>query len=490
MNVARGRIDASYVAPAFAIALLFYRFCNLDLVTLINDEPHLLDAAEQEAHGGAWVVASPISGTQGVHYGPVPTWFYGVVHLLFGASPLVSIVAMGLVVTIGQLVFLAMLVRLARGGTALFAALVALVASSPFDFAWSRTAWDNTILIGTFSCGALLLAEDELTTKRSVVAGVLFGLAIGSHLMVLPALIALFAVTVVCRRRRLRATLRAAVLAAVPALVINVPYILYLARLPKQPPAPHASGLTWSSATLASVVTTVLQPARVLSLDGIEYFFDESWGNFRAWLGPWSFVIDDASFAFVVGVLALAGLVVSLRRAPSPRVRKLAFLAFFAWIAHSLFLVADHLPPHPHYQHPVWWTVPTGIALLVVWLRARAPVAARGLLAGVWIMALAQFAFLPMWMTYVREQGGTRGIHYTTILSEEQAFMRRACSLGSDVVVENRTVMFDPAIDYIAKSEPACRNVTVSICKGTCPGSAGARAPLVYVGSTAHVKLP
>src|ERR1700748_3128434 len=108
------RVD---VLPALvAIAMLSYRFCNLDLVTFINDEPHLLAAAEDEAHGRGWVSGSPIAGTPGLHYGPVPTWFFGVVHTIFGSSALVSIVAMGLVVTLGQLVFLGLLTRFVRGG--------------------------------------------------------------------------------------------------------------------------------------------------------------------------------------------------------------------------------------------------------------------------------------------------------------------------------------------------------------------------------------
>ncbi len=465
-------LRADHLSAAVALLLLSYRFCNLDLVTLINDEPHLLAAAEQEAHGGAWVSASPISGTQGVHYGPVPTWFYGVVHLLFGASPLVSIVAMGLVVTLGQLIFLAMLTRFLRGGTAMFGALAALVASSPFAFAWSRTAWDNTILIGTFACGSLLLAEDELTPKRCLIAGTLFGLAIGSHLMVLPALIAMFAMTLWIRRRAFLATVRACTITAAPAILINVPYVIYLYKLPHPPPAPHVATASMHSFDIsdaaATVTTTFLQPARILSLDGIAYFFDDAWADFRNWLGNWSFVLDDASFAFVIALMALAGIFVSAFRAPSARTRRLASLASVAWVGHALFLAVDGLAPHPHYQHPVWWTIPTGIALLILWLRARSPHAARAIIGISWVFAIAQFSFLPMWMGYVRSHGGTRGIHYTTPLSEERAWMRGACSAGSNIQIENRTVLFAPALDYIASTEDACKGKSVVVCGGAC----------------------
>jgi len=470
---ARRWLRADHVAAALALLMLSYRFCNLDLVTLINDEPHLLAAAEQEAHGGSWVSASPISGTQGVHYGPVPTWFYGIVHLLFGASPLVSIVAMGLVVTLGQLIFLAMLTRFLRGGATMFGALVALVASSPFAFAWSRTAWDNTILIGTFACAALLLAEDELTPRRCLIAGTLFGLAIGTHLMVLPALMMMFAMTLWIRRHAFLRTFRASLITAAPAVVINVPYLIYLSKLPHPSPPPHLAtataghGLDVSDAA-ATFTTTFLQPARVLSLDGIAYFFDDAWGDFRGWLGGWSFVLDDASFAFVMALMALVGIFVSAFRAPSARTRRLASLALVAWVGHALFLAADGLAPHPHYQHPVWWTIPTGIALLIVWLRARSPSFARAIIGISWVFAIAQFSFLPMWMGYVRSHGGTRGIHYTTPLSEERAWMHDACSQGSSIQIENRTVLFPPALNYIASTEDACKGKSVVVCKGAC----------------------
>jgi hypothetical protein len=115
----------------------------------------------------------------------------------------------------------------------------------------------------------------------------------------------------------------------------------------------------------------------------------------------------------------------------------------------------------------VWWTIPTGLALLVVWLRARSPIASRALVGLIWIFALAQFSFLPMWMRYVRSHGGTRGIHYTTPLSEERAWMREACRMGNVVQIENHTVLFAPALDYLAHTEDGCRDHDVTLCGGS-----------------------
>ena len=153
--------------------------------------------------------------------------------------------------------------------------------------------------------------------------------------------------------------------------------------------------------------------------------------------------------------------------------------------------MADGLAPHPHYQHPVWWTIPTGIALLVTWLRARAPVAARGLVAGLWILALAQFSFLPLWMRYVREHGGTRGIHYTTVLSREEAFIDAACALGPKIEIENHTVMFPPAIEYIARASKACAGHEVRVCSGSCRGGPDTRRVMLrYADASARLAPP
>ena len=460
-----------------AIAMLSYRFCNLDLTTFINDEPHLLAAAEIEAHGGGWVSASPIAGTQHLHYGPVPTWFYGVVHVLFGSSPLVSIVAMGLLVTLGQVIFLAMLTRFLRAGLSTFAVLAALAASSPFAFAWSRTAWDNTILIGTFSCAALLLAADDLGARRCLVIGTLLGLAVGTHLMVLPVLILMLAVTFFTRRKDPKKILRRLALIAAPLLVVNLPYLFYLAH----PPAAVASASVAQAVTtphvappfhlgdaLATIALTFLAPARVFTAAGVSYFFDDAWPDLRAWISPWPASSMGSWIAFILAGSAIAGLVLTLRDATPSPTKRLALLALCSWLGYAIFLLVDGLDPHPHYQHPIWWTIPTGLAFLVTWLRARSPSHARWLVSAVWLVALVQFSFLPMWMHYVRARGGTRGIHFTTPLAEERTWMREACATEKNFAIENHTVLFPASLDYLASTERACADHHVDICDGSC----------------------
>ena len=495
---------AGPLAAALALALLAYRFANLDLVTFINDEPNVLRAAEAEAHGGGWVSASPIAGTQHLHYGPVPTWFYGLVHLAFGARPLASIVAMGLVVTLGQIAFAAILARVLRGGWLTFALVVLLVAASPFDFAWSRTAWDNTILLGTFSCGALLFVAGEPTLKRALGTGILFGLAVGTHLMVVPALAILFATMLWLRRDIWKRVLRAEAIAGAVIAVINVPYMGYLLNPSPSPSASRPAAATVTAITTAAshtfsiteaistIVLTFLAPARILTTSGSDYFFDDAWHDFLGWLGPWSLLTHDGWWVVVLAGLAFTGLYFAAFRETNVMRRRVGTVALALWVGHALVLLADGLDPHPHYQHPVWWTVPTGIVLLLLRLQDSRPELARVVGGGVALVALVHFAFLPSWMGYVRARGGTAGIHYTTPLSEEEAFVRGACAKGDRIALENHTVIFRAALDYLVKVEPACTGKEVSICAadGCLPAPGTTIVRIEYAGSPGGRLMP
>ena len=497
----RPRFRLDFVPVVFGVLLIVYRFANLDLVTFINDEPHLLEAADREAHGGAWALASPIAGTQRLHYGPVPTWFYGVVHLLFGSRPVVSIVAMGLLVTCGQIFFVWLLTRKIGGGPALLGALLALIASSPFSFAWSRTAWDNTVVLALFGGTALLYLDETLTTKRALVVGLLFGATLGSHLMVLPALVALFVTKLVFQRKNARKWLRSTCIIGGAALLVDMPYVVYLMRLrrPAVEAAMSATSIAASpphpfdvSEALSTIASTFLRPAHVLSVHGVSYFFDDAWRDLHAWAGPWSFVLDLGWLGNVLALAAVVGLVLSIAKPHSDPSRKLAIAALAVWVGHALFLLIDGLDPHPHYQHPVWWTVPTGLALLVTWLRARRPRLEGAALAALGAVALLQFCFLPLWMHYVRERGGTQGIHFTTPLMEEQNFLRLACPSSKKIAVENHTVIFASALDYLAKHEAACVDHTVEICAEACLPSEGTKIiRLGYANAVgAHLAAP
>src|SRR5688572_30137593 len=167
---------ARIVLVAAALGMLGYRFAHVDLAAFARDEPQFLAAAREQHFTGHWLSANPLYGNVGLRYGPTAFWFYGVVQLLFGDDPRVAVVAMGLLVTLGHLGFAWALTRLFDEGMVFFAVLVAWIASSPYQFQWSRLAWDLTSNAGVFASVALLCYR-ELRPARAIALGLVLGLA-------------------------------------------------------------------------------------------------------------------------------------------------------------------------------------------------------------------------------------------------------------------------------------------------------------------------
>ncbi len=88
-----------------------------------------------------------------------------------------------------------------------------------------------------------------------------------------------------------------------------------------------------------------------------------------------------------------------------------------------------------------------------------------------------QFLVNVAWMGYVRQRGGTQGVHYSTPLAAQQELIRRVCEESpSPVSLENYTVLFPHSLSYVAKTTPACQSVALSICgPWGCPPGASLR---------------
>ncbi len=448
------------LAALAALAMVGYRFAHFDLVSFINDEPIFLAAAHNQLQTGQWLSASPIQGTQGTTYGPTVFWFYGVVHLLFGPAPQTSIFIMCAALTLAHVALALAVTRLFRGDALLFAALLALVASSPYQFFWSRLAWDQMVNVCASWMVVLLCLPGPLGRMRQRLLGLAIGFALSSHLMVLPLVALILALLSLEHLQRPREWLRALAPVLGVALVVNLPYLTFLlARPPAPPPAP--GGFSW-----AVLGEQLLQPARVASSWGMGYFFDHLWPYFLQWTGrTGSWLLEHAgwSVAALVAVSA-AGLSLTLR-AREPEQRRLALLGLAVWLGYAGFYTLRGLNREPHYQFPSWWVVAVGVAGALHALRTRSPRWGTVATAGVLGAAGVQFLVNVAWMGYIHEHVGTQGVHYSTPLAEQQAIIRQACeeSQGS-VVLENHTALFPHSLSYVARTTPACQNVALTIC--------------------------
>jgi hypothetical protein len=460
---------ASAAAVAAALGMLAWRFANFDLVPFINDEPRLLKAASEQVATGRWAQAS-IPGTQGFTYGPSAIWFYGLVQLVFGRNPAASLAAMCALVTAAHLWLCAALARALKGGPILFATLLALLASSPYQFFWSRLAWDNQLVNALAAIAVALLAtRAQVSLARCAALGLALGFALSAHLMVAPLVLLVGAVLAVeWRRTPVDLLQRAGVVAAAIALV-NVPYALFLVRQPRpQVPPPESA---------ASLLERLLEIPRVATSWKLGYFFDAGWPDFvatlpapvQAALPAWT----GASVALCAG-MALAGLAALLAWGQAPA-RRLGALGLLAAVAYPVLYGVRGLALHPHYQFPVYWVVVAGVAGVLTAARSRPKLAvAAG--AVVWVIALGQFALVQRWMNFIRAEGGTRGVHYATPLAAQRELIRRACAAPQrELMVLNQTVLFPHSLQYVAFAEPACAGKRVTICPPSCALPAGGR---------------
>ena len=177
-----------------ALSLLSYRFWHLDLAPFARDEPQFLRASGEQLRTGRWLSANPLYGNLGLRYGPTAFWFYGVVQAVGGTDPRVAIVAMGVTVTLAQLALAFAVWRVFGGGAAMLGVLVAWVASSPYEFQWSRLAWDLTSNAAVFAAAALLCTYRDLRAGRALALGLAIGLGLATHPMLVPFALAVFAV--------------------------------------------------------------------------------------------------------------------------------------------------------------------------------------------------------------------------------------------------------------------------------------------------------
>jgi hypothetical protein len=449
-----------------ALAMVFYRLANFDLVSFILDEPHFLTAARDQVLTGHWVSASPIQGTQGTTYGPTVMWFYGAVHWLFGSAPQTSILAMCLLVTLSHLALALGVTRLFREDALFLAAVLALIAASPYQFFWSRLAWDQMVNVGASFTVALLCLPGPLGWGRRVALGLVLGLAISSHLMVLP-LVALTCL-VLAFEQRWRAKAVVATLGPVLAcaLLVNLPYLSFLRAHPPSPP-PASGTFSWSL-----MGEHLLQPARVASTWQLGYFFDHAWPDFLEWVGSAGrWMLEHAGWSVAV-LIALSGMGLLLNLLSTHiEQRRVAWLAVLCWLGYAAFYTLRELNREPHYQFPTWWLVAVGVAGALHVLRERIPRWGSVATGAVLLVACSQFAVNVAWMRYIRERGGTQGIHYSVPLSAQQTVMRRLCEEAQGtVVLENRTALFPPSLGYVAQTTPACQNVSLGLCAGwDCP---------------------
>jgi hypothetical protein len=460
MRSAQMKRAVGILLVAAALGMLSYRLIHVELAAFTRDEPQFLNAAREQLQTGVWVSASPLYGNMGLRYGPTAFWFYGIVQFFFGDDPKVAIEAMGLMITIAHLALAIALTHLFSEGIVFLAVLLAWIASSPYQFFWSRLAWDLTSHAAVVWAVVVLCLYKELHPGRTVALGLLLGLALSTHPMVVPFLLAVGLALAWELRRQQRDLMRLGGLLAAVIVAVNLPYIIFLLsssvvqRAPRHP------------LSLGAVVSLFLEAPRVATTWRLEYLFGPDWADFQNWLGaaarPCWVVSAVALAACTVG--AATGLATTLW-ASDVRQRRMGRMAVLSW-AGSVFLLAGlGLEQHPHYQCSAAWAAVFGMAGCLAWLRRRSRRWGAAALIVLGTLALAQFFVIVRWMGYVSARGGTRGGPYASSIGTQIGAMRLVCSgPESLIVLRNDTAMFPFSFEYLASTENTCRGKTVIVC--------------------------
>jgi hypothetical protein len=459
----------SVVVTLIAVAVIGLRFMRSSDAAFLQDEPVLIATAEHQLVTGVLWDHSPLVSTSGATYGPTPLWFYGGVVALFGSRATTAILATTTAVTAAQLALVWCLARSYRrpdevrwwAGIGL---LAFSIATSPWEYLWSRTAWDLTTNAIPYVVAALLLPR-TLHPSRLLVIGALLGLALGSHPMVAPFALGVGAIVLMAEGRWSRRLGRLAIV-GLPAGLVLIPYVRFLIAHPAQ----GGFELTWEP--FAQRVIEVFRPASFWRIS--EVFAPSVPGTALSVLGDGVVPLVLSSALAVVSVVGWLMLVRSDHQGQR-RVGALALVTAIGYpVAYSLLGVGSNA----HYQFPVAWIGAVGLA---PWLFQGAHLgerdrrAVRVVIPIIALVAAINGSVLVTAQIALSAEGGTRGTGYGTTVGQQMAAIAVSCGEESPVFVSNYTEIFESALlQHVGSLEP-CFVSDVTVCSGACDAPAGSR---------------
>jgi hypothetical protein len=447
------------VLVAAALLMIGYRFLNLGLSPFVLDEPQILRASYEQIQTGEWRSASPLLGTQGVPYGPSAFWFYGAVQWFFGLNPVVSILAMCVILSVSHVILAGALAKAFNGGWLLFATLLGWIASSPYLFFWSRLAWDQLVIVCS-SAAVGLIAQPRVGWVRATTLGLVLGIGLSSHPMILPLIVVIFLSLIIGTRwthsRKGMILLATVVLGLI---LVNIPYVLFLAHSQGQSsPVPEPS--------IASSFNQFLGPARVATPYGISYLFEGAWEDFLAFTGAAGHLFRRPLPVLVFAIaVSVPGMIAAIR-SPAEHQRVIGYIGLLTWVGYAFAYGFFGIYPHAHYQFPTWWIISVGLAgtLWSLWERNRLVAVCVGV--AVWLVTFVQFSFLVSWVNYIRAREGTQGINYSVPLDVQKSVIKKACSVTQRTIsIEDYTFLFPQSLEYLALSTKECREKRVYACE-------------------------
>ncbi|MSP62365.1 MAG: hypothetical protein EXR72_18935 [Myxococcales bacterium] len=385
----------------------------------INDEPLFLRKA---LAGG--LASEGLRGTVGLTYGPMAVWIYALL-LQITRDPIGLVVlraALFMSITIAALAWLAAVMRRPR-------ALVLLPLLSPYLWLYARLLWDTWLIplgaLGFASYAAFNARPSRATFSLTLI--LLVACAI-DHPMVGPFVIAVVAHALCYHRGWMGRNWRTVAISMAVGGLIAAPWLLSAARelsgaapvairepAPLLQPTPDPQQPWWMPFVFP------LLGGRLLSAQGIDYFFGDPWFARARWVLPFALATHGAHLLVWMG-MGIAGWRVreGLRRR---RPRDLDF--HVSWVACAtvalgwLLQATAQRHTHPHYYMGAWsafvWFAWTTISSLP----RRAGIAAGGgLVASLGVV----LGFL---VVDIHHTAGNRELHFGSTLTTQMEVARR-----------------------------------------------------------------
>ena len=431
------------VLLALAFILAVIRFHDLGSAPFINDEPKLQIIIDDHLQNHTLPMVGLV-GTREVQYGPTALWAY--LPVRFFTDNIDTIVAAHAAYVVLGLLLLFLAIRRTIGKTEA-AWIFTLAASSPFLFFYARLAWDNTFLIPT--TGGALYALSLLDGQRErrpwiwLALGILAGLAFNAHLMIIPVLAAL-GIATFPHWLGLRSWKR--MMTSASALVIGFAAVTvgYIASVYPSLLQGSQMKLSWQGfLTIPSILAGTTQ---WVSQSGMVYFLDQP-----------ATTILDAGWILRGAALIMAG-ICALRFRQQPTLVRFGVWSILLLALYYVLLLPDLR--HPHYFMGVWW-VPF---LFLAPVLQRRSAAIRTLAKGTIALVIAMnVAFVGRTYAGIRENSGTRGLHYGTSQAQIHATVQAMCLRLSErdasrAVVDLTAVpgVLPPSVIYFFLHLPAC----------------------------------
>lgn len=485
-----------------ALTLVGLRFVGIGTVPFLIDEPYFQIWAEEFARGEKFRLTGMGGSSLPVPYGAGATWLFAIPHF-FTHHPLAFVLFHTLVYSTGFF-FLYLALRTGFGNRGALWPF-ALAASSPLLFFFSRHAWDTTFFMPITGAVLYLLArltmEDHPRARRRwLLLGIaaLLALAINIQLAVGPFCVAagLWLLVLWARQgwdRRFFVDLL--IFGAVLAALI-LPYLIASFHvIQTNPPVVNKPGNPrWGSAR--HLWWNLLYSLGWIGAWKGKHFFEPVAPQFFSFVGPVLtplFQLDLFGWLVKVGVLmGLFAPIAHLRtgwRNLECHLRQFGPLALFVVLFVFQYL---NIPMQPHYFQSFWWLPFLGLAAFL----ARFPSGER-----IWVRvpltgALATNAlFLAASLTFLLQNGGTRGLHHGTGILHVREVVGQICEEAkrrglTSLNIEKNTVFTpDKPIEYFASHDPNCAGTTIRFMGPDAPETHVRILYPVTSASDAHLEL-